>query len=119
MDTSTTPPTPADVGPTDRGDLLRAVLVALLAAVIVFVAVVGFVTLLTTSSTLTAVRAGQQLHGATINHIDHVAKVDAAELAKLKAATMTVDKILAEAGATSAELLANQHAICVALGAAC
>ncbi len=89
-------------------------MVAVVAAGFTLLAILGGLTLSNTNTTVNDVANAQANHSATLSHIDHLAKVDAAELAQLKAATLTVDRILTEAGSTSASLKASMAAICAA-----
>lgn len=113
----TTPPEPGSETPYQRADFIKGAGVALLAAAVVFIAVVGLFTLFGVSNnqhaqtvTLNATNANTV---ATKRIADGLAKGDA-----------TVARILIEAGqavialeASQKRLEANEYAVCVAVHA--
>lgn len=117
-----TPSTPRElaVSPGERrSSFAWSLLVGLVAAALVLLIALAWITLANTSTTVNDVKNTQTNHAATLNRIDRVDAHLKTEINKLNSATATVDRILAEAGAVSSELLADQHAICATLHAAC
>ena len=98
----------SDDEPLEVRDYLLGLFCALVVAALLFIAVVGFLTLLDVAN------AGSN-HTETLSKIQATTSALKAETAQLKRATTTVDQILSEAGAVSAQLQSGQRALCAAL----
>lgn len=119
--------------PDERWDALKGVGVAIAAAILVFTAVVGFVTLLNTSSTLglvnttlNDVKGGQMTNRGILNAINTNTKQTKRIADGLSSGNAQVSEILNEAGVTANKLLtgfsmieSQNRAICQALRISC
>lgn len=92
------------IGPR-ASSLVKGWAVGLLAGGLLFIAVVGFVTLLDVSQQ-------QSLHNQTLNQISALTREIRADEMALAQGNLTVAKVLREAGQISEQLLSGQAAIC-------
>lgn len=105
MDTPATPLTLPDAPATERRDFFRALGAALVAGALMFIAVVGFITLLNTSSTLNET-------SATLTEVRH-GQIQTKRIAD------NLAKAYGVVGKAAARIEGNEAAICTALHITC